>query len=79
MTLKIMFKIHILFYCIGDTVYMGNEKLLEEYVLNQYGAVYVGNWRQIGARPWLFGQVSQEKSRNLTTMTVIPPASYSKR
>ncbi|KAK3085742.1 hypothetical protein FSP39_008070 [Pinctada imbricata] len=43
-------------WCKDDAVYMENQSLLDEYILNDYGAVYCGNWRQIGCRPWFFAQ-----------------------
>ncbi|XP_050399134.1 annulin isoform X2 [Patella vulgata] len=39
-----------------DTVYYPTEKLLDEYVLNDGGALFYGNYRQIGSRGWNFGQ-----------------------
>ncbi|KAJ8303349.1 hypothetical protein KUTeg_019745 [Tegillarca granosa] len=50
--------IYILFnpWCKDDTVYMENEKLLDEYILNDTGKIYVGNQRQIFGRKWNFGQ-----------------------
>lgn len=40
-----------------DPVYLEKENLLDEYVLNDKGVIFCGNYRQIGGRPWNFGQV----------------------
>lgn len=40
-----------------DQVFMATEGLLDEYILNESGAIYGGNYHQIGAKPWNFGQV----------------------
>lgn len=40
-----------------DPVYLEKENLLDEYVLNDKGVIFGGNYRQIGGRPWNFGQV----------------------
>ena len=45
------------FLFLDDPVYMDEEKYLEEYILNDKGVLFCGNYRQIGARPWNFGQV----------------------
>lgn len=44
-------------YLTDDVVYLENENLLNEYVLNDRGVIFAGNHRQIGGRPWNFGQV----------------------
>lgn len=44
-------------YLTDDIVYLENENLLDEYVLNDRGVIFAGNYRQIGGRPWNFGQV----------------------
>ena len=40
-----------------DDVYFDNTSLLKEYVLNDSGVIFHGNHKQIGAKPWFFGQV----------------------
>ncbi|ESO95006.1 hypothetical protein LOTGIDRAFT_188829 [Lottia gigantea] len=45
-------------WCKEDTVYLPTEKLLDEYILNDGGAIYYGNYRQIGSRGWNFAQFS---------------------
>nr|XP_022335793.1 uncharacterized protein LOC111132291 [Crassostrea virginica] len=46
-------------WCKDDPVYMDEEKYLEEYILNDKGVLFCGNYRQIGARPWNFGQFEE--------------------
>ncbi|KAJ8298856.1 hypothetical protein KUTeg_022916 [Tegillarca granosa] len=51
--------IYIIFnpWCKDDDVYFPDGNLLEEYVENDSGAIFIGNYKQIGAKPWFFGQV----------------------
>lgn len=39
-----------------DAVYMEDEAEKEEYVMNDKGKVYVGQFRKARGRPWAFGQ-----------------------
>lgn len=39
-----------------DAVYMENEDERDEYVMNDSGKIYSGNYKQIGSKPWEFGQ-----------------------
>ncbi|KAF6022093.1 F13A1 [Bugula neritina] len=39
-----------------DAVYMKDETWRKEYVLNDTGKIYTGNYKQIYGRPWNFGQ-----------------------
>ncbi|XP_055892689.1 hemocyte protein-glutamine gamma-glutamyltransferase-like isoform X1 [Biomphalaria glabrata] len=50
--------IYILFnpWCKDDSVYMSNDRLLKEYVLNETGFIYSGNKNSITPKPWNFGQ-----------------------
>ncbi|XP_033726364.1 hemocyte protein-glutamine gamma-glutamyltransferase-like [Pecten maximus] len=50
--------IYILFnpWCKDDQVYLHDDKLLEEYVLNDIGKIFVGNCKNIYGRPWSFAQ-----------------------
>ncbi|KAJ8303347.1 hypothetical protein KUTeg_019743 [Tegillarca granosa] len=50
--------IYILFnpWCKDDAVYMPEQNLLDEYILNQTGKIYVGNQRRLCGRRWNFGQ-----------------------
>jgi hypothetical protein len=41
-----------------DFVYMYEEKLLKEYILNETGKIYSGSYKKISPKPWVFGQVS---------------------
>ncbi|XP_067932064.1 hemocyte protein-glutamine gamma-glutamyltransferase-like [Watersipora subatra] len=43
-------------WCREDPVYMEKEEWRQEYVLNDTGKIYTGNWKQIFGRPWNFGQ-----------------------
>ncbi|XP_013382452.1 hemocyte protein-glutamine gamma-glutamyltransferase-like isoform X3 [Lingula anatina] len=43
-------------WCKDDQVYMPDTKLLNEYVLNDVGKIYAGTSKQIGSKPWNFGQ-----------------------
>lgn len=40
-----------------DAVYLPDESLLREYVLNEDGAIYMGTWDNIQGTPWNYGQV----------------------
>ena len=39
-----------------DQVYMTNERLLDEYVLNDIGKIWVGPHGSCRGREWIFGQ-----------------------
>ncbi|XP_076846962.1 protein-glutamine gamma-glutamyltransferase 2-like [Brachyhypopomus gauderio] len=49
---------HMLFnpWAKADCVYLPNEELLQEYVLNENGVLYQGSWDEITSLPWNFGQ-----------------------
>lgn len=51
-------KIYILFnpWCKEDTVFLDDEGLKNEYIINESGKVYYGSKRRISGRPWNFGQ-----------------------
>ena len=40
---------------------MENAAEREEYVMNDFGRVYVGTSKDINGRPWFFGQVGNNK------------------
>lgn len=40
-----------------DDVHLPDESLLQEYVLNEDGIVYMGEWFDIGRKYWNYGQV----------------------
>lgn len=42
-----------------DTVYMAEERLLDEYVLNDVGKVWVGPMKTCKGREWVFGQFDE--------------------
>lgn len=46
------------FFLPADSVYLPDEELLEEYILNENGLLYQGSWDQISSLPWNFGQVA---------------------
>ncbi|KAH9495958.1 hypothetical protein Btru_013865, partial [Bulinus truncatus] len=50
--------IYVLFnpWCKDDSVYMSDENLNKEYVLNQTGFLYSGNKNTISPKPWNYGQ-----------------------
>ncbi|KAL4235095.1 Transglutaminase/protease-like ues [Mactra antiquata] len=50
--------IYILFnpWCKDDQVYMADSRLLEEYILNESGKIYVGTSNCVLGEPWHFGQ-----------------------
>ena len=51
-------KVYFLFnpWCEKDAVYMAGEDEKNEYVLNETGYLWYGSYKQIGYRPWNFGQ-----------------------
>ncbi|XP_040894494.1 protein-glutamine gamma-glutamyltransferase 2 [Toxotes jaculatrix] len=49
---------HLLFnpWCKDDAVYLPDERLLQEYVMNEDGVIYMGAWDSINNLPWNYGQ-----------------------
>ena len=45
-------------YFSDDQVYMPDEEDRKEFVECDVGKIYSGNYRQIGSKPWSFGQVN---------------------
>ncbi|XP_037539058.1 protein-glutamine gamma-glutamyltransferase 2-like [Nematolebias whitei] len=43
-------------WCKDDVVFLPDEILLQEYIMNENGIIYTGSWNNIGSRPWNFGQ-----------------------
>lgn len=43
-------------YLAGDLVYMGDERLLDEYILNDVGKIWIGPKNSSRGREWVFGQ-----------------------
>jgi len=39
-----------------DLVYLEDEQLLDEYILNDVGKIWVGPWGSSRGREWVFGQ-----------------------
>jgi len=54
-------------WCKDDSVYLDVETERDEYVLNERGKVYVGQYRKARGRPWAFGQFDD---------VVLPVAAY---
>ena len=52
-----------------DLVYLDDEDLLDEYVMNESGKIYSGNYKQIGYKTWNFGQVSGGHLIHLTPLS----------
>ncbi|XP_035824902.1 hemocyte protein-glutamine gamma-glutamyltransferase [Aplysia californica] len=50
--------IYILFnpWCRDDMVFMDDENLLQEYVLNESGRIFMGHVDELTSKPWNFGQ-----------------------
>ena len=44
---------------LDDLVHMPKEEELEEYIQNDTGKLWVGTYRQIRTRPWVFGQFEE--------------------
>ncbi|XP_075938352.1 protein-glutamine gamma-glutamyltransferase 2-like [Anarhichas minor] len=51
-------KFHLLFnpWCKDDVVYLPDESLLQEYVMNEDGVIYMGSWDSITSISWSYGQ-----------------------
>ncbi|XP_013883927.1 protein-glutamine gamma-glutamyltransferase 2 [Austrofundulus limnaeus] len=49
---------HLLFnpWCRDDVVYLPDERLLQEYIMNENGLIYKGSWNYITVQHWNFGQ-----------------------
>ncbi|GAA6101797.1 protein-glutamine gamma-glutamyltransferase 2 [Tachysurus ichikawai] len=43
-------------WCKADSVYLPDEELLQEYILNENGILYQGSWDEITTLFWNFGQ-----------------------
>lgn len=64
--------VFLFFFCVfqaDDAVYLSDESLLQEYVLNEDGAVYTGTWDNIQCLPWNYGQVTITQLVNNTCHT----------
>ena len=47
---------HCWWYSAEDSVYVEDEEMIQEYVMNETGRLYVGSKKQITSKPWVFGQ-----------------------
>ena len=46
-------------FCLSDdVVYLPDESLLPEYIMNEDGVIYTGTWDYISSIPWNYGQVA---------------------
>ncbi|XP_076111909.1 hemocyte protein-glutamine gamma-glutamyltransferase-like [Mytilus galloprovincialis] len=54
--------IYLLFnpWCKDDQVYLHEQDLLNEYILNDKGRIYVGNQKSMNGRKWNFGQFEKD-------------------
>lgn len=50
-------KAQLFIFPVEDSVYLPNEEMLQEYILNENGILYQGSWDDITTVPWNFGQV----------------------
>ncbi|XP_069033497.1 protein-glutamine gamma-glutamyltransferase 2 [Embiotoca jacksoni] len=55
-------RFHLLFnpWCRDDVVYLPDDSLLQEYVMNEDGVIYMGTWDYIRNIPWNYGQFEDE-------------------
>nr|XP_057944140.1 protein-glutamine gamma-glutamyltransferase 2 isoform X2 [Doryrhamphus excisus] len=53
---------HLLFnpWCKDDAVYLSEEKLLQEYIMNENGIIYMGSWDYIRSIAWHYGQFEDD-------------------
>ncbi|KAG7522383.1 protein-glutamine gamma-glutamyltransferase 2-like [Solea senegalensis] len=53
---------HLLFnpWCKDDAVYLPDESQLHEYIVNEDGIIYMGEWFHIGEKHWNFGQFEDD-------------------
>ncbi|XP_037307040.2 protein-glutamine gamma-glutamyltransferase 2-like [Pungitius pungitius] len=51
-------RFHLLFnpWCKDDAVYLPDEKLLQEYIMNESGVIYMGSTERIDGISWSYGQ-----------------------
>ncbi|XP_038662780.1 protein-glutamine gamma-glutamyltransferase 2 isoform X3 [Scyliorhinus canicula] len=47
-------------WCAEDAVYLPDEDLLQEYILNENGLLYHGSYANIYTLPWNFGQLEKD-------------------
>ena len=54
-----------------DSVYLESDKNRHAYVLKDNGKIYIGDFKRINVKPWIFGQVRQ-MSGNTTKFPLSP-------
>ncbi|XP_063052431.1 protein-glutamine gamma-glutamyltransferase 2-like [Engraulis encrasicolus] len=47
-------------WCKADAVYLPNDVLLKEYIMNENGLIYEGDADNITSKPWNFGQFEED-------------------
>uniref|UniRef100_A0A8C4S026 protein-glutamine gamma-glutamyltransferase n=1 Tax=Erpetoichthys calabaricus TaxID=27687 RepID=A0A8C4S026_ERPCA len=47
-------------WCKDDPVYLPQQQMLQEYILNENGILFQGSWNNIYSVPWNFGQFERE-------------------
>ncbi|XP_063779097.1 protein-glutamine gamma-glutamyltransferase 5-like isoform X2 [Pseudophryne corroboree] len=47
-------------WCTEDATFMENEDERKEYIMNEYGFIFVGNSNYISKRPWIYGQFDED-------------------
>ncbi|KAJ8298608.1 hypothetical protein KUTeg_022668 [Tegillarca granosa] len=52
-------------WCEDDDVYLPNDQLLKEYIENDSGVIFQGTNKQIGGKPWFFGQVNSQDDNGI--------------
>lgn len=64
------------FYPVADSVYLADDELLQEYILNENGILYQGSWDQITTLPWNFGQVTTSSTISLLSSLTVGDFSF---
>ncbi len=56
---------------LDDVVYLPDESLLQEYIMNEDGVIFMGAWDYIRSIPWTYGQVTLSLCRTHTHTQVV--------